>query len=47
MVLRGSSKLVEEYFDETGRTLNFSSWGPVDWYGTSISRCLRAGLKLD
>lgn len=31
MVLKGSSQLVEEYFDEVGREVR--TWGPVDWYG--------------
>jgi hypothetical protein len=32
MVLEGSSKLVEEFFDIHGRE-SYNSWGPFDWYG--------------
>ncbi|WWD03167.1 hypothetical protein V865_001214 [Kwoniella europaea PYCC6329] len=32
MVLEGSSKLVEEYFDTHGRN-SYKSWGPFDWFG--------------
>lgn len=32
MVLKGSSQLVEEYFDMYGRN-EIKTWGPVDWYG--------------
>lgn len=32
MVLEGSQKLVEEFFDIHGRE-SYNSWGPFDWYG--------------
>jgi hypothetical protein len=32
IVLEGSSKLVEEFFDIHGRE-SYNSWGPFDWYG--------------
>ncbi|KAI5480129.1 hypothetical protein MNV49_001789 [Pseudohyphozyma bogoriensis] len=35
MVLRGSSRLFEEFFDVHGRT-GFKTWGPVDWCNFSI-----------
>ncbi|WWD19949.1 hypothetical protein CI109_104422 [Kwoniella shandongensis] len=32
MVLEGSNKLVEEFFDTHGRE-SYKTWGPFDWYG--------------
>lgn len=39
MVLKGSSQLFEQFFDEMGgRELRKAdNWGPVDWRGMSTS----------
>jgi len=37
MVLRGSSQLFEQFFDEHGRG-GHKSWGPADWCGFSLEQ---------